>query len=272
MAIGAPAIMTVHDNSSTTGLSRTAVLCDCTLPVQLPADKLARSQVATPSHAIDSQVYSELVKVGFRRSGAFTIALLRSLPRLRPCAHRRGIFVAKRSHAAPMRPRRARCTHARTQYHPEHYALYPALPGARHSGGAWITTAASSIATFFCKAMSLEPRGISAKKQEVSLVRIVDRLEDGLSSVYTFSIRKSRARALAPSTCLADRPVSQAQAAVSLPVTGLLKPQDGLQNQLPAMEGLIERSWRRLPRDASRPKRFDAASRVAAAFNGRAHS
>ena len=148
----------------------------------------ARSQVATPSFLITTQVYSELVQHGFRRSGTFTYR-----PRCdncRACVPARidiANFTANRSQRRSWKQHHGLDATLHTlENRAEYFPLYQRYQKTRHCDGGMDDDNPDQYRSFLLQS-HVESMLVEFREEGIlRMVSVVDVLNDGLSAVYTF--------------------------------------------------------------------------------------
>lgn len=217
----------------------------------------ARSQVATPSHLVNADTYTALVAAGFRRSGTFTY---------RPYCDGCRACVPVRVPTARFTPNRTQRKtwrrHAELQplvgslnWSSEHFALYQRYQANRHAGGGMDHDNREQYAQFLL-ASGVNTRLVEFRdeQRQLVMVSIIDVLNDGLSSVYTFYDPEY------PGSLGTWNILWQIEQCRSLNLPWLYlgywiaaSPKMAYKTAFRPIEGLIQGEWRELPAPATDP-------------------
>ena len=156
--------------------------------------KTARSQVATPSHLIHADLYGELVNAGFRRSGLYTYR-----PYCDECSACAATRIPVKYFAPNRSQKRSWKKHAGLDirvlnlgYQQEHFELYQNYQNERHAGGDMDQDGQDQYMQFLLQSrvnsriVEFRDGSHDPYPGRLRMVSMIDILDHGISSVYTF--------------------------------------------------------------------------------------
>ena len=214
-------------------------------------DRTARSQVATPAQLIHGEIYSQLVRNGFRRSGLYTYR-----PHCDNCQACIPVRLPVHELQTSRSQRRALKRHGQLLvrelpriFFAEHFDLYVRYQRSRHPGGGMDEDSREQYAQFLLQSQ-VDTRLIEfSEGDKVRMVSLIDVLDDGLSSVYTFFDPDIAGASYGAYNILWQAALCKA---LDLPYLYLgywiaESRKMAYKNKFQPIEGLMDGAWRRLP-------------------------
>lgn len=153
----------------------------------LPAE-VASTQFVDPALAMSPAIYSELVDLGFRRSGELVYR-----PRCRQCDACVPVRIPVDAFVPSRRQRRIwqrnqdlRVRLLPARYDAMHFTLYRRYIAARHPGGGMDVNDPAQYASFFISPWSDTWCAEIRDQENLLAVAVIDQLQQGWSAVYTY--------------------------------------------------------------------------------------
>lgn len=148
----------------------------------------ARSQVAAPADLIDAKAYGQLLLHGFRRSGQFVYR-----PACDDCQACVPVRIPVNAFQPNRSQQRAEKRHANLKgrvlglrFVNEHFQLYQRYQAARHAGGGMDQDDREQYENFILKSNVASFLVEFREDGVLRMVSLIDQVDDGLSSAYTF--------------------------------------------------------------------------------------